>query len=162
GQYINPNSNLNAAVAHLKFSPLDMLDAGIIYYNFHFDQTAQFNNPLVTSKNAAQEVDFYSVWSATEWLTVSGVVAFAVPRGGFAGSDVTLSNDGTRTDEADANDDALQDIRVTRRIGSEDGDRGLHEAAAGHRNQWECTETGAAFRAGAIPADRQGEDERHQ
>src|SRR6266850_7177210 len=52
----------------------------------------------------------------------------------------------------------LQDIRVTRRIGSEDGDRGLHEAAAGHRNQWECTETGAAFRAGAIPADRQGEE----
>jgi len=83
-------------------------------------------------------------------------------RGGIAGRDVTLSNDGTRTDEADANDDALQDIRVTRRIGSKDGDRGLHEAAAGHRNQWECTETGAAFRAGAIPADRQGEDERHQ
>src|SRR6266850_2340617 len=42
----------------------------------------------------------------------------------------------------------LQDIRVTRRIGSEDGDRGLHEAAAGHRNQWECTMTGAAFRCG--------------
>src|SRR5467141_987203 len=67
-----------------------------------------------------------------------------------------------RTDEADANDDALEDIRVTRRIGSEDGYRGLHRAAAGHRNQWECTETGAAFRAGAIPADRQDEDERHQ
>jgi hypothetical protein len=83
GQYISPNSNLNVAVAHLKFSPLDTLDAGIIYYNFHFDQTAQFNNPLVTSKNAAQEVDFYSVWSATEWLTVSGVVAFAVPGAGL-------------------------------------------------------------------------------
>jgi len=83
GQYISPNSNLNVTVAHLKFSPLDTLDAGIIYYNFHFDQTAQFNNPLVTSKNAAQEVDFYSVWSATEWLTVSGVVAFAVPGAGL-------------------------------------------------------------------------------
>jgi hypothetical protein len=83
GQYISPNSNLNVAVAHLKFSPLDTLDAGIIYYNFHFDQTAQFNNPLVTSKNAAQELDFYSVWSATEWLTVSGVVAFAVPGAGL-------------------------------------------------------------------------------
>jgi hypothetical protein len=83
GQYISPNSNLNVSVAHLKFSPLDTLDAGIIYYNFHFDQAAQFNNPLVTSKNAAQEVDFYSVWSATEWLTVSGVVAFAVPGTGL-------------------------------------------------------------------------------
>ena len=38
---------------------------------------AQFNNPSITSKNAAQEVDLYSVWSATEWLTVSGVVGFA-------------------------------------------------------------------------------------
>jgi hypothetical protein len=28
-------------------------------------------------------VDFYSVWSATEWLTVSGVAAFAVPGTGL-------------------------------------------------------------------------------
>jgi hypothetical protein len=62
-----PNSNLNVAMAHLKFSPLDTVDAGIIYYDFHFDQPAQFDNPSITSKNAAQEVDFYSVWSATEW-----------------------------------------------------------------------------------------------
>jgi hypothetical protein len=54
-------------MAHLKFSPLDTVDAGIIYYDFYFDQPAQFDNPSITSKNAAQEVDFYSVWSATEW-----------------------------------------------------------------------------------------------
>jgi len=66
-------------MAHLKFSPLDAVESGIIYYDFHFDQTAQFDNPVITSKNAAQEVDLYSVWSATEWLTVSGVLAFAVP-----------------------------------------------------------------------------------
>jgi hypothetical protein len=77
GQYISPNSNLDIAMAHLKFAPVDNLDAGIIYYDFHFDQAAQFNNPSITSKNAAQEVDLYSVWSATEWLTVSGVVGFA-------------------------------------------------------------------------------------
>jgi len=70
-------------MVHLKISPLDTLDAGILYYNFRFDQTAQFNNPLITSKNAAQEVDFYSVWSATEWLTITGVVAFAVPGAGL-------------------------------------------------------------------------------
>jgi hypothetical protein len=79
GQYISPNSNLNVAMAHLKCSLLDTVDSGIIYYDFHFDQTAQFNNPSITSKNAAQEVDFYSIWSPTEWLTVSGVVGFAVP-----------------------------------------------------------------------------------
>jgi hypothetical protein len=83
GQYISPNGNLNLAMAHLKFSPLDTVEAGIIYYDFHFDQTAQFNNPSITSKNAAREVDFYSVWSATEWLTVSGVLAFAVPGAGL-------------------------------------------------------------------------------
>jgi hypothetical protein len=83
GQYISANTNLNLAMAHLKFSPLDTLDAGILYYNFQFDQTAQFDNPLITSKNAAQEVDFYSVWSATEWLTVTGVLAFAVPGAGL-------------------------------------------------------------------------------
>jgi hypothetical protein len=84
GQYISPNSNLNVAMAHLKFSPIDTVEAGIIYYDFHFDQTAQFNDPRITSKNAAQEVDFYSVWSATEWLTLSGVLGFAVPGTGDA------------------------------------------------------------------------------
>jgi hypothetical protein len=83
GQYISPNSNLNVAMAHLKFSPIDTVEAGIIYYDFHFDQTAQFNDPRITSKNAAQEVDFYSVWSATEWLTLSGVLGFAVPGAGL-------------------------------------------------------------------------------
>jgi hypothetical protein len=83
GQYISPNSNLNVAMAHLKFLPLNTLEAGIIYYDFYFDQTAQFDNPIITSKNAAQELDFYSVWSATDWLTVSGVVGFAVPGTGL-------------------------------------------------------------------------------
>ena len=34
GQYISPNSNLNVAMAHLKFSPLDPVEAGLIYYDF--------------------------------------------------------------------------------------------------------------------------------
>jgi len=83
GQYISANSNLNLGMVHLKISPLDTLDAGILYYNFQFDQPAQFDKPLITSKNAAQEVDFYSVWSATEWLTITGVLAFAVPGAGL-------------------------------------------------------------------------------
>ncbi len=83
GQYISANTNLDLEMVHLKFSPLDALDFGVLYYNFRFDEAAQFNNPLVTSKNAAQEVDFYSVWSATEWMTVSGVLAFAVPGSGL-------------------------------------------------------------------------------
>jgi len=66
GQYISANnSNLDLAMAHLKISRLETLDAGILYYNFRFDQPAQFDNALTTSKNAAREVDLYSVWSAT-------------------------------------------------------------------------------------------------
>src|SRR5215469_9162850 len=83
GQYISANTNLDLEMIHLKFSPLDTLDTGILYYNFQFDQPAQFDKPLITSKNAAQEVDFYSVWSATEWLTITGVLAFAVPGAGL-------------------------------------------------------------------------------
>ena len=70
-------------MVHFKMSPVDALDMGILYYNFRFDQTPQFDKPLITSKNAAQEVDFYSVWSGTDWLTVSGVVGFAVPGTGL-------------------------------------------------------------------------------
>jgi hypothetical protein len=74
GQYISANANLNLEMVHLKFSPLDTRDFGILYYNFRFDEPAQFSNALITSKNAAQEVDFYSVWSATEWLDGHGGV----------------------------------------------------------------------------------------
>ena len=83
GQYISANTNLNLEMAHLKFSPMDTLDFGILYYNFHFDQSAQLNNSLITSRKAAQEVDFYSLWSTTEWLTFTGVLAFAVPGPGL-------------------------------------------------------------------------------
>jgi hypothetical protein len=83
GQYISANTNLNLEMAHLKFSPMDTLDFGILYYNFHLDQSAQLNNSLITSRNAAQEVDFYSVWYTTEWLTFTGVLAFAVPGPGL-------------------------------------------------------------------------------
>jgi len=45
GQYISPNSNLDVAMAHLKFAPVDNLDVGIIYYDFHFDQTRSVQQP---------------------------------------------------------------------------------------------------------------------
>src|SRR5215813_3009749 len=83
GQYISANTNLNLAMAHLKISPLDTLYFGILYYNFRFDQAAQFNSPAITSKNAAQEVNFYSVWSPAEWLTVTGVLGLMIPGAGL-------------------------------------------------------------------------------
>ena len=43
-------------------------------------------------------------------------------RGGIAGCDIALSDDGAHPNEADANDDALQDVRLTWRAGPEDGD----------------------------------------
>jgi hypothetical protein len=38
---------------------------------------------------------------------------------------------------------ALQDVRLIRDAESEDGDRGLHEAATRHRDQRESTKAGA-------------------
>jgi hypothetical protein len=71
GQYIGPNSNLNVAMAHLKFAPLDTVEAGIIYYDFHFDQTAQCDNPSITSKHAAQAAQAF-VWIMGRSIVATG------------------------------------------------------------------------------------------
>jgi len=55
-------------------------------------------------------------------------------------SGVTLSDDAAHPDEAGANNDALQDVCLTRRTGPEDGDRCLNEAATRYRDQREVTE----------------------
>jgi hypothetical protein len=84
GKYIGPNSNLNVKMAHLKFAPIpEILDLGAIYYNFDFDKVAQFNDPRITGRHAADEVDLYAKWSPTEWFGLTGVLGFAVPGAGL-------------------------------------------------------------------------------
>jgi len=80
GKYIAPNSNLNVKMANLKISPIaDFLDLGAIYYSFDFDKVAQFNDPRITARHAADELDLYAKWSPNDWLGVTGVFGFAIP-----------------------------------------------------------------------------------
>jgi len=84
GQWISPNSNLNVKMANFKLSPLpELLDIGAIYYSFDFDKVAQFNDPRITARHAADEVDLYAKWSPNDWLGLTGVFGFAVPGAGL-------------------------------------------------------------------------------
>jgi hypothetical protein len=83
GNYISSNSNLNVAMAQLKLAPTDTVETGAIYYNFRFDQVAQFNDPRITSRHAADELDLYATWTMSDWANLSGVVGFAIPGKGL-------------------------------------------------------------------------------
>jgi hypothetical protein len=84
GQFISPNSNLNVKMANLKLSPLpDVLDIGAIYYDFDFDQVRQFDDPGITARHAADELDLYAEWSLNDKTSVTGVFGFAVPGAGL-------------------------------------------------------------------------------
>jgi hypothetical protein len=84
GQMISPNSNLNVKMANFKLSPLpELLDIGAIYYSFDFDKVAQFNDPRITARHAADELDLYAKWSPNDWLGLTGVFGFAVPGAGL-------------------------------------------------------------------------------
>ena len=83
GYYLGTLSNIDVGMAKLKLSPLDTVEVGAIYYNFRFDQVAQFKDPRITSDHALDEVDLYTTWNPANWVTISGVVGFAVPGEGF-------------------------------------------------------------------------------
>ena len=71
-------------MANLKISPLpDLLDLGAIYYSFDFDKVAQFNDPRITARHAADELDLYARWSPNDWLGLTGIFGFAIPGPGL-------------------------------------------------------------------------------
>src|SRR5229473_4738163 len=74
------DSALNVKMAHLNMSPLpDLLDLGAIYYRFDFDKIAQFNDPRITARHAADELDLFARWSPNDWLGLTGIFGFAIP-----------------------------------------------------------------------------------
>ncbi|HYB10973.1 MAG TPA: alginate export family protein [Alphaproteobacteria bacterium] len=83
GWYLGTPSNIDVVMASVTVSPLDTLNAGVIFYDFRFDQTAQFNNPSITNDHALDEVDVYAIWSPEKWLSISSVLGFGVPGEGF-------------------------------------------------------------------------------
>ncbi|HEY6335010.1 MAG TPA: alginate export family protein [Alphaproteobacteria bacterium] len=83
GWYLGTPSNINVVMASANVSPLDTLTTGVIFYDFRFDQTAQFNNPSITNDHALDEVDLYATWTPKSWLTISSVLGFGIPGEGF-------------------------------------------------------------------------------
>jgi hypothetical protein len=66
GQYLGPMSNIAVHMLHLRATPFEGLDIGLIGYRHDFASVAQFNNAAVTSRKALAEIDAYAVWAATE------------------------------------------------------------------------------------------------
>ncbi len=83
GYYLGTLSNIDVGMAKLRLLPLDNVEVGAIYYNFHFDQVAQFKDPRITNGHALDEVDLFANWYPAKWVTISGVLGFAVPGEGF-------------------------------------------------------------------------------
>jgi hypothetical protein len=83
GWYLGTPSNIDVVMASANVSPLDTLTTGVIFYDFRFDQTAQFNNPSITNDHALDEVDLYATWTPQKWLTISSVLGFGIPGEGF-------------------------------------------------------------------------------
>ena len=83
GWYLGTPSNIDVVMASANVSPLDTLTTGLIFYDFRFDHTAQFNNPRITSDHALDEIDLYATWTPEKWLSVSSVLGFAISGDGF-------------------------------------------------------------------------------
>lgn len=73
GQYLLFNSNENLHMVHLAASPTDSLQVGVIYYDFSLDENSG------GSKDFGREIDVHADWTATPWLTISGVYGRLMP-----------------------------------------------------------------------------------
>jgi len=78
GEYFVSNSNLISHQLRVHTKPRENISTGLIYYDFQLDQRAAFD-PLVTSDEIGQEIDWYMDWQANEHFLFSFVVAFAEP-----------------------------------------------------------------------------------
>jgi len=87
GQYFLFNSNENLHMVHATVTPSDDLQLGAIYYDFSLDRVAAGE-----SHDFGREIDLHADWTASPWLTVSGVYGVLLP-GEYAktayGSDAT-------------------------------------------------------------------------
>jgi hypothetical protein len=79
GEYFLSNSNLVSHQVRVTVDPAENLVTGLIGYLFRLDQPGSFG-PGVTSKNVANEFDWYADWSLNDNFTVSIVAAIANPQ----------------------------------------------------------------------------------
>ncbi|MBL8835471.1 MAG: alginate export family protein [Alphaproteobacteria bacterium] len=80
GQYLGPPSNLNVHQVHLRASPTDTLNVGLIYYLADFNKPGQYG---VSRSGAFHEIDVYAEWAPRPWLSVTPTFGAAIPRGGY-------------------------------------------------------------------------------
>lgn len=78
GEYFVSNSNLISHQFRVHATPRENISTGLIYYDFRLDERASFD-PLVTSDDIGQEIDWYMDWQVNEHFLLSFVVALAEP-----------------------------------------------------------------------------------
>ncbi len=78
GEYVLGNSNLLSYLAGLSAKPTKALDMHLFYYHFNIDHPQSLAEN-VTASNFADEIDLIADWQATERLSISAVLAVAIP-----------------------------------------------------------------------------------
>ncbi len=78
GEYILFNSNQRNHMVKLSGTPTDSIEVGAIYYNFDLDEKNFFGTP-VTSRNFADEINFYVDWGVNDNVSFSAVAGAAFP-----------------------------------------------------------------------------------
>lgn len=81
GEYLLFNSNQRNHMVHLAATPSDTVGVGAIYYHFDLDKNNYFGTP-VTSKDFADEVNFYVDWTVNDNIYIGAVAAAAFPDSG--------------------------------------------------------------------------------
>jgi len=81
GEYMLFNSNQRNHMVHLAAAPTDAVGVGAIYYHFDLDKKNFFGLPL-TSKDFADEINFYVDWTVNDNVYVSAVAGAAFPDSG--------------------------------------------------------------------------------
>ena len=78
GEYVLGNSNLFSYLVGLSAKPVKSLDVHLFYYHFNIDQPQSLADN-VTASNFADEVDLIADWQVLDSLTLSAVLAVAIP-----------------------------------------------------------------------------------
>lgn len=78
GEYVLANSNLFSYLVGLSVKPVKQVDMHFLYYHFNIDQPESLADN-VTASNFADELDLITDWQATECLSISAVLAVAIP-----------------------------------------------------------------------------------
>lgn len=79
GEYVLGNSNLNSHLLRLKAKPNKDLSLNLLYFMFLSDQPQSRG---INSEHFANEIDLIADWSVNKSLSISGVLAIAMPGDG--------------------------------------------------------------------------------